>query len=87
MPVGTTAALLIAGGAGLGGGLIAKSMSASKSLSAPMALPQPPSVDAATSTADKITKARRTASSQSIFTSPLGVSGEADIAKKTLLGQ
>lgn len=55
--------------------------------SGPIPLPQPPSaVDSASTGAEVIRKKKSTAS-QSIYTSPLGVSGEAQIARKTLLGQ
>lgn len=55
--------------------------------SAPTPLPQSPSPeDAAQKASDKI-RQRKAAMTQSIYTSPLGVSGQADVVRKTLLGQ
>lgn len=58
----------------------------SQQIGSPLPMPQAPSVMDAQDKADKIVKAKRASATQSIYTSPLGVSGEAKIAK-TLLGQ
>lgn len=74
------------------GGLIPKSATKNmfgggqQAASSPLPLPQAPSSVDAQDKADKITKARRASATQSIYTSPLGVSGEANLVKKTLLG-
>ena len=54
-----------------------------------MPMPEAPKQADASDLAQKKVKARRIAqrTSQSVYTSPLGIAGEADIAKKTLLGQ
>lgn len=90
MAVGTTTALLIGGGIGLGAFGAKKSGffgGAAKAAQQVMQLPQPPSASDAGAKADEIIKKKRASMSQSIYTSPLGVSGEADVARKTLLGQ
>lgn len=84
MAIGT--ALLI--GLGLAGGYAAsKSMGKSEMASAPTPLPQPPSSDTAQAKAEEIGRKKRGAMTRSIYTSPLGVGGEAQVARKTLLGQ
>ncbi len=50
-------------------------------------LPQPPSADVAGVKAENIARVKKSAMSKSIYSSPLGVSGEASVARKTLLGQ
>jgi len=87
MPVGTTAAILLGIGAAGAGVAFSKSMTPKIPDASPMPLPQPPSVDAATTAAEGIVKSRRTEGSQTVYTSPLGIGGQADITKKTLLGQ
>ncbi|GEM_PF-6343210 len=54
---------------------------------APLPLPQAPSLDAASDKAQEIIRRKKAAMSQSIYTSPLGVAGEANVVRKTLLGQ
>ena len=77
---------------GLGG--IAAGIGASRMMSqgsrqapSPIPLPQPPSAEAAAGKAEEAIRKKRAAMTQSIYTSPLGVAGEAQIARKTLLGQ
>ena len=53
---------------------------------APPVAPQPTQV-AATAEAAVLTRKKAVAKSRTVFTSPLGISGEADVARKTLLGQ
>lgn len=93
MAVGTTTAILLGAG-GLAGGFAASKGGlfggfgkVASQVSAPMPLPQPPSVDSAVDKAADIVKKKRAMASQSVYTSPLGVAGEADVARKTLLGQ
>lgn len=88
MALGTTAAILLglgAGGAGLG---VSKMLSkGGQQDSSPTPLPQAPSVSDASAKAEEVVRKKRSMLSQSIYTSPLGVAGEANIARKTLLGQ
>ncbi len=88
MALGTTAAILLgvgAAGAGVGASkLMSKGIS---QIGSPLPMPQAPSAMDAGSQADKIIKNKRASATQSIYTSPLGVAGEAGIARKTLLGQ
>lgn len=86
MALGTTAAILVGlGAAGAATGISSLiNKGASKGFDQ-IAMPQPPTADAAAEKAEKIGKKR--VSTQSIYTSPLGVSGEANVARKTLLGQ
>jgi len=90
MALGTTATVLLALGAGGAAGFgVSKLISTGvgSKLSSPTPLPQPPSVEAAAGKAEEVTRKKRAAMTQSIYTSPLGVAGEAQIARKTLLGQ
>lgn len=54
---------------------------------APLPLPQAPKPEAVAEQATKTIQRKKAAMSQSIYTSPLGLSGQADIARKTLTGQ
>lgn len=54
---------------------------------APLPLPQAPSPQAAAEKAEETIRRKKAAISRSIYTSPLGVAGEANVARKTLLGQ
>ena len=55
----------------------------------PMAMPEAPKVEDASSKAAEALKKKKLAmsKSKSIYTSPLGIGGEAEISKKSLLGQ
>ena len=53
---------------------------------APPIAPQPTQV-AATAEAAVLTRKKAVAKSRTVFTSPLGLAGEAEIARKTLTGQ
>jgi len=52
----------------------------------PLPVPQAPTVEPSQEVAAERTKRLRASRSQSIYTSPLGVEGEANIARKELLG-
>ena len=71
----------------------AKVFSGRKSSQNQMEIPQPPPLPKAPDPADaaasasEVIKKKRAASTQSIYTSPLGIGGEAQVARKTLLGQ
>lgn len=84
---GFTTALLTTALAVGGGAVANKMMSAPSQASSPMPLPKAPSVDASADKAQNMAMKKRTSATQSIYTSPLGVAGEAQIARKTLLGQ
>lgn len=88
MPIGTTAAILLGVGAAGAGFAASKSFGAGKiAQSVPMALPQPPSAEAAIAKGTENAQHRKAAVTQSVYTSPLGVQEQAAVAKKTLLGQ
>lgn len=85
MGLGTTMAVL-----GIAGGIGASKLmnrGASQQMNSPLPMPQAPSVGDAQSKAEDVIKRKRATTTQSIYTSPLGVAGEAGIARKTLLGQ
>ena len=89
MPVGTTAAIMLGLG-GIGAGIGAsKLMSGGQKQAAfsPIALPQAPNPAASADKASEIVKKKKSMATQSIYTSPLGVAGEAQVARKTLTGQ
>lgn len=50
-------------------------------------LPQAPKPEDSQDKAMDIARKKRAAMSQSVYTNPLGTAGEANIARKTLLGQ
>lgn len=52
----------------------------------PSPLPQPPSAADAVAKGEDTIRKKKSQMSSTIYSSPLGVSGEADIARKTLLG-
>lgn len=84
-----TSAILAATAIGAGIWGISQAGRGSKSTQAPMPMPEAPKVEDAAAKAEKMARAKRTtmARSKSIYTSPLGIGGEAAITKKTLLGQ
>lgn len=61
--------------------------SKSKKAPAPTAMPAAPKVDNAASEAEQAARNKRRKQTRTIYTSPLGIGGEANIARKTLLGQ
>lgn len=85
MAVGTTTALLL----GLGASALVGKMGAPKQEASPspIPLPQPPSVEDSTTKASDIIRRKKASMTESIYTSPLGIAGEAQVARKTLLGQ
>lgn len=88
MALGTTAAILLGlGAAGAAVGVSSMMGGPQKQQSSPIPLPQPPSREAGQTKAEDIVKRRTAAMSQSIYTSPLGIAGQADVNKKVLLGQ
>jgi len=56
-------------------------------IQSPQPLPQAPEGEDAAEKAESIKRRKTQAASKTIYTSPLGVAGEAAVAKKTLLGQ
>ena len=90
MAIGTLAAIL--GGLAIGGAAagITKAISnrgGGGGPTAPLPLPQPPAPSAAADRAQEIGRRKMAAATKSIYTSPLGVAGEAQVVRKTLLGQ
>lgn len=53
----------------------------------PQPLPQAPDPAMAADKAQEAVRKRKAAQTQTVFTDPLGVSGQADIVRKTLTGQ
>ena len=87
MAFGTIAAIAIGLGAAAAGVVGAKMASKGPSEAPkPLPMPQAPSVDAVAEKASDNMRKKKATMSQSIYTSPLGVSGEAAVARKTLLG-
>ena len=86
MPLGTTAALLLGvGAAGAGVGISNMMSKTAKQATSPIPLPQAPKVEDAAEKANAVR--RKTTSTQTVFTNPLGIAGQADVTKKVLLGQ
>lgn len=87
MALGTTASVLLALGAA-GAGVAASKFGAPKQqMSSPQALPQPPSPEASADKASEVVKKKRAMTSQTVYSSPLGIAGEANVVRKTLTGQ
>ena len=85
MALGTAAVVglgLLAGGAGYGASRMMNRGSSSPS--SPSALPQPPSMDAAATKAADSVRKRKSQATQSIYTDPLGIGGQADVARQML---
>lgn len=84
---GVGVAAATAGAAAIGSGVYSATQ-ANKKVSVP-ALPKTPSVTASAAQAQAETKRLRSAMSRSetVFTSPLGIGGQAEVARKSLLGQ
>lgn len=75
------------GGAGAFGFSKVSAKSAPKAPSSPAPMPQAPSPSATQEAAQQTVKKKKAGFTQSVYTSPLGVSGQASVARKTLLGQ
>ena len=86
MVAGTTTAILLGLGAAGAGAAFSRSMTRTPSLPEPQPLPESPSVEDATGKAAEVIRKKRAAATQTVYTSPLGVAGEAQVARKTLLG-
>jgi hypothetical protein len=87
MAVGTTTAILLGLAGGAAGMGVSRMMQPKNQSSGPIPLPQAPSVSDATGKAEDVIRKKRSSMTQSIYTSPLGASGEAQVVRKTLLGQ
>ena len=55
--------------------------------SGPIDLPQPPGADAVGDKAADTIRRKKAGASQTVFTDPLGVASQANVARKALLGQ
>lgn len=86
MAIGTTTALIL-GAAGTFGASKLMGGGGKNNVSAPSVLPQPPSVEKSEALGEEAARRKKSAMTKSVYSSPLGVSGEAGIARKTLLGQ
>lgn len=58
-----------------------------QAIQAPAPLPTPPAPEDSAVKAQDMAQKRRAAATQTVYSSPLGVTGQADVAKKVLLGQ
>ena len=81
----TTAALTLGGGF-FGSKLLSKGQS-SGGFSSPAPLPQAPSPEKSEMVGEEAARRKKSAVTKTVYGSQLGLSGEAAIAKKTLLGQ
>lgn len=87
MALTTTTAILLGLGSAAGVG-VSKALSGGvKQVSQPTPLPQPPSASDVAGKAEEAIRKKRAYMSQTVYSSPLGLSGEAQVARKTLLGQ
>lgn len=76
--------------AGVGGSILASKLASGGSkqaLSSPPPLPKAPEPADSADKAQETIRRKRANLTKSIYTSPLGVGGEAQVARKTLLGQ
>ena len=87
MAIGTTTAIIAAGLLGAGAAAGIGAMNRPRSISSPTPLPQPPSPEASAERSKEVIRRTTANMTKSVYTSPLGVAGEAQVAKKTLLGQ
>ena len=88
MPQGALVPLLLGGAAAAGSVAISKAMTPKIPAAAtPPPLPQAPSPDDSAVKAQSLANKRRAALTQTVYTSPLGVTGQADVTRKTLTGQ
>ena len=87
MAIAATTAVLLLGTAAAASAGFAFSKSRAKKTAPPIPLPEAPDPQTAVDRASETIRRKRDAMTKSIYTSPLGVQGQAQIAKKTLLGQ
>lgn len=80
MPVGL-------GGLGIGKSPFEKKKESEPQASQPLPMPSAPSPQDEATKAQETVRKRRVASTQTIYTDPLGISGQASVARKTLTGQ
>jgi len=87
--MGIETIVAVAVGAAVGGG-IAKAVSGGKEkggVTAPLPMPKAPDPAEAAEKAQDNIKRKKSAATQTVYSNPLGVAGEAQVAKKMLLGQ
>ena len=87
MAAAIPAILLGTGAAVAGAGFMSRMRNMVGQVHKPQELPQPPKAEDVVAKAEDAVKKKRAAISQTVYTSPLGVAGEAQVARKTLLGQ
>lgn len=88
MPQGALVPLLIGGAAAAGTVAASKAMAPKiPAAPTPAPLPQAPSPEDAASKATTTVAKRKSAMSQTVYSNPLGIAGQADVSRKTLLGQ
>lgn len=75
------------GGLGIGKDPLSKSKGSDGPAPSPQPLPEPPKVDASAQEAQKQIAKRRSSATKTVYTDPLGISGQADVVRKTLTGQ
>lgn len=79
LAIGTGGLSLLAGGLG--------SKKSEPSPTAPAPLPQAPKVEKVQSQAEDNLRRKKAAQTKTVYTSPLGLAGQANVARKTLTGQ
>lgn len=94
MALGTTATIITAGliGAGAAGavsmasgnGFLGLGGAAKKVSNTPAPLPQPPSPEATAEKGQEMARRRKATATQTVYTSPLGIDGEAALARSSL---
>lgn len=90
MALGTTTTAILLGLSGAGAGTVASKMmskGAGGMDASPAPLPTPANPETSRTNAENVIRQKRAAASRSVYTSPLGLAGEANVARKTLLGQ
>lgn len=90
MALGTTGAILLGLGAAGAGYAATKSASRSSAPSSPAPMPQAPKAEQATQAGADTARRRRKTVSQTVYSSPLGIAGQANVARaglKSKLGE
>lgn len=85
--IGAIGYLALMGGSAYAGYAMSQSGKSGKKSPTPEPMPVAPKEENIAEKAQDINRAKLRRRSQSVYTSPLGVKGEADISRKTLLGQ